>query len=270
MDLPDATSREVLEWVGVHPERPLVTQVSRFDPWKDPLGVIAAYRLVREAVADLQLVLAGSMALDDPEAWRIHREIATEVAGDPKIRLLTNLTGVGNVEINALQRLSDVVVQKSLREGFGLVVSEALWKRTPVVAGRAGGIPLQMADGVGGALVGTVEECATQIAALLRDRDRARVVAQQGRHRVREHFLTPRLVLNELCLMSALLAGVPTPAAGATHVTERDPVCGMAITDPGAPSVTHHGQRYAFCSRACQARFLDQPERFLVLPGPVA
>lgn len=190
MNMPDTTSREVLEWVGVHPERPPVTQVSRFDPWKNPLGVIAAHRLVREDVPNLQLVLAGSMALDDPEGWRIYREISAEAADDPKIRLLTNLTGVGNVEINALQRLSDVVVQKSLREGFGLVVSEALWKRT------------QMADGVGGALVDTVEECATQIAALLRDRNRAHAIAEQGRRRVREHFLTPRLVLNELCLMS--------------------------------------------------------------------
>src|SRR5215217_4108879 len=168
MELPDTTSREVLEWVGVHPERPLITQVSRFDPWKDPLGVIAAYRLVREDVPNLQLVLAGSMALDDPEGWRVYREISAEAADDPKIRLLTNLTGVGNVEVNALQRLSDVVVQKSLREGFGLVVSEALWKRTPVVAGRAGGIPLQMADGVGGALIHTVDGCVSAVADLLR------------------------------------------------------------------------------------------------------
>ena len=270
MDLPDMTSREVLEWAGVHPERPLITQVSRFDPWKDPLGVIAAYRLVREDVPNLQLVLAGSMALDDPEGWRIYHEISAEAADDPKIRVLTNLTGVGNVEINALQRLSDVVVQKSLREGFGLVVSEALWKRTPVVAGRAGGIPLQMADGVGGALVETVEECAGQIAALLRDRDRAREAGEQGRRRVREHFLTPRLVLNELCLMSALLEGVPTPAADASDTTARDPVCGMALTDPGAPWVTHNGTRYVFCSQACQARFADQPERFLGLPQSVS
>ncbi len=270
MDLPRATSRELLEWVGVHPERPLVTQVSRFDPWKDPLGVIAAYRLVREAVPDLQLVLAGSMALDDPEGWRIYRTITAETADDPKIRLLTNLTGVGNVEVNALQRLSDVVVQKSLREGFGLVVSEALWKQTPVVAGRAGGIPLQMADGVGGALVDTVEECAEQTATLLSDRDHAREVAEQGRRRVREHFLTPRLVLNELCLMSALLGGVPTAARDASDATGHDPVCGMAITDPGAPSVVYQGRRYAFCSQACHARFADRPERFLALSKPVA
>ena len=269
MELPDTTAREVLEWVGVHPERPLITQVSRFDPWKDPFGVIAAYRLVRDDVPNLQLVLAGSMALDDPEGWRVYREISAEAADDAKIRLLTNLTGVGNVEVNALQRLSDVVVQKSLREGFGLVVSEALWKQTPVVAGRAGGIPLQMADGVGGALVQTVEQCATEIAALLKDPQRARELAEQGRRRIRDHFLTPRLVLNELCLMSALVEGVPRLARDASDATTRDLVCGMAITDPDPPSVTYHGKRYAFCSRACQARFTDQPERFVAVSQPV-
>ncbi len=122
--------------------RPLIAQISRFDEWKDPLGVVAAYRLVREQVPDLQLALVGSMALDDPEGWRVYRRIQAEVGTDPDIHVFTNLTGVGNVEVNAFQRLADVVVQKSLREGFGLVVSEALWKGTPVVAGRAGGIPL--------------------------------------------------------------------------------------------------------------------------------
>ena len=270
MSLPDATAREVLEWVGVHPERPLVTQVSRFDPWKDPLGVIAAYRLVREQVPGLQLVLAGSMALDDPEGWRIYREISADAAGDPLIHLLTNLTGVGNVEVNALQRLSDVVVQKSLREGFGLVVSEAMWKGTPVVAGRAGGIPLQMADGAGGALVETVEECAVAIAALLGDRERAREVAEQGRRRVSDHFLTPRLVLNELSLLSALSREVLTPTARTDASLARDPVCGMAITDREALTATYAHNRYVFCSDACRLRFVDEPGRFLVSPRPVA
>ncbi|MHB1244516.1 MAG: glycosyltransferase, partial [Gaiellaceae bacterium] len=160
LDIGEQTALQVLSWIGVDLERPLVTQVSRFDPWKDPLGVIAAYRLAREEVPGLQLALAGSMALDDPEGWEIYREIESASRGDPLIHVFTNLTGVGNIEVNAFQRLSDVVVQKSLREGFGLVVSEALWKGTPVVAGRAGGIPLQLADGVGGVLVESIEECA--------------------------------------------------------------------------------------------------------------
>jgi trehalose synthase len=98
---------------------PLVAQVSRFDPWKDPLGVIDAYNLMRAEIPDLQLALVGSMALDDPEAWDIYRRIADVSRADPGIHVLTNLTGVGNVEVNALQRMAQVVIQKSLREGFG-------------------------------------------------------------------------------------------------------------------------------------------------------
>lgn len=141
------TARRVLQWIGVDVDRPLVTRVSRFDPWKDPLGVIAAYREARRGVPDLQLALVGSMALDDPEGWAVYRQIREAAAADPQIHLFTNHTGVGNVEVNAFQRLSRVVVQKSLREGFGLVVAEALWKGTPVVAGRVGGIPLQLQVG---------------------------------------------------------------------------------------------------------------------------
>jgi trehalose synthase len=272
MPLPDATAREVLEWVGVHPERPLLTQVSRFDPWKDPLGVIAAYRLVREQVPGLQLVLAGSMALDDPEGWEIYRQLEQEARADPEIHLLTNLNGVGNVEINALQRLSDVVVQKSSREGFGLVVSEALWKGTPVVAGRAGGIPLQMADGVGGTLVEDTTQCAQAIAALLADPEQARALGARGRARVREHFLIPRLVLNELALIAELLDG-RRPASSVASSAGRDPVCGMAISDPDAPAAEHAGVRYLFCSQTCRTRFLANPGRFVAAasgPGRLA
>jgi len=176
--------------------------------------------------------------------------------------VFTNLTGVGNIEVNAFQRLSTVVVQKSIREGFGLVVSEALWKQTPVVAGRAGGIPLQMADGVGGVLVDGVEACAAALVELAQDADRARELARAGRERVREHFLLPRLLLNELALLADLAASRPAAPGGAG--TPLDPVCGMAVTDePAAPSTTSNGRRVAFCSQACLARFLDQPTRYL-------
>ena len=176
----------------------LVTQVSRFDAWKDPLGVLAAYRLVREEIPELQLALVGSMALDDPEGWEVYRRSQSTPLDDPLIHLYTNLTGVGNVEVNAFQRLSEVVVQKSIREGFGLVVSEALWKGTPVVAGRAGGIPLQMPDGVGGRMVDSVEECAAAMLELLNDRELAEQLGRSGREHVREHFLLPRLLMEEL------------------------------------------------------------------------
>ena len=171
----------MLEWIGVDTARPLVTQVSRFDPWKDPLGVIAAYRLVkrrrtrspaRAGRLDGTRRSAGLGDLSpDPDA-------ATR--DDPDIHVFTNLTGVGNIEVNAFQRLAEVVIQKSIREGFGLVVSESLWKRTPVVAGRAGGIPLQLQDGVGGYLVDSIEECAHRVCKLLEDADERRELGENG------------------------------------------------------------------------------------------
>jgi trehalose synthase len=204
MPLDDATARQVLQWIGMDLDRPLITQVARFDPWKDPFGVIAVYAMLRQDIPGLQLAMVGSMALDDPEGGEIYNKIAEESRNDPDIHLFTNLIGVGNVEVNAFQRLSQVIIQKSIREGFGLVVSEAMWKSTPVVAGRTGGIPLQMADGAGGILVDSPEECASAVRSLLRDRGLASDLARSGRERVRQEFLLPRLLLNELRLMNAL------------------------------------------------------------------
>jgi trehalose synthase len=205
IELKPTTARRLLQWIGVEVDKPLVTQVSRFDPWKDPVGVMAAYRLIREEVPGLQLALVGSMALDDPEGWEIYHEIREAAKNDLDIHVFTNLTGVSNVEVNAFQRFSDVVIQKSLREGFGLVVSEALWKETPVVAGRAGGIPLQLEDRGGGFLVNTVEECAERTLWLLRHPDEARALGAKGRKTVRKEFLLMRLMADELRLCNALL-----------------------------------------------------------------
>ncbi len=263
LPLAEGTARQVLDWIGIRLNQPLITQVSRFDPWKDPLGVIAAYRLVRQEVPGVRLALVGSMALDDPEGWEIYRRIEAEGAADPLIHVFTNLTGVGNIEVNAFQRLSSVVVQKSIREGFGLVVSEALWKGTPVVAGRAGGIPLQMADGVGGILVESVEECATAIVHLLRNPQHAKELAERGRERVREHFLLPRLLLNELCLMRDLARERPIQRDWGSAEGRRDPVCGMVIgEEPQALTATLEERLYVFCSEACRARFVETPERY--------
>ncbi len=195
---------QILDWIGMEIPGRLVTQISRFDQWKDPLGVIDAYRLVRQEIGDLQLALVGSMALDDPEGWEVYRQVSEAAERDELIHVYTNLTGVGNVEVNAFQRLSEVVVQKSIREGFGLVVSESLWKGTPVVAGRAGGIPLQMPEGVGGVLVSSTEECAQAMLKLLGDSELRCQLGQSGRERVREHFLLPRLLMEELRLLSTL------------------------------------------------------------------
>jgi trehalose synthase len=204
IEIADRTANQILDWIGLDLPGRLVTQVSRFDPWKDPFGVIAAYRLVREEIPALQLALVGSMALDDPEGWDIYRQLTEHAERDPLMHIYTNLTGASNVEVNAFQRLSDVIVQKSIREGFGLVVSESLWKGTPVVAGRAGGIPMQMPEGVGGLLVDSVEECASAMLELLNDRALAEQLGESGREHVREHFLLPRLLMEELALLRTL------------------------------------------------------------------
>jgi trehalose synthase len=204
LDISDRTASQILDWIGIDLPGPLVTQVSRFDRWKDPFGVIAAYRLVREQVPGLQLAMVGSMAFDDPEGWDVYSQLSEHAERDPLIHIYTNLTGASNVEVNAFQRLSDVVVQKSIREGFGLVVSESMWKGTPVVAGRAGGIPMQMPDGIGGLLVDSVEECATAMLKLLNDRELASQLGRSGHARVREHFLLPRLLAEELRLLATL------------------------------------------------------------------
>jgi trehalose synthase len=219
IELDTKTASQILDWIGVDLPGRLITQVSRFDQWKDPLGVIDAYRLVREEIGELQLALVGSMALDDPEGWEVYRQVSEVANHDPLIHIYTNLTGVGNVEVNAFQRLSEVIVQKSIREGFGLVVSESLWKGTPVVAGRAGGIPLQMPEGVGGVLVDSTQECAEAILKLLNDRELASQLGQSGRERVREHFLLPRLLMEELHLLATLDSGGPIAPTGLLHET---------------------------------------------------
>jgi trehalose synthase len=268
LGLPEETARQVLEWIGMRTDLPLVTQVSRFDPWKDPLGVIAACRIARREVPDLQLALVGSMATDDPEGWDIYRQIRAAIAGDKQIHVFTNLIGVGNIEVNAFQALSKVVIQKSLREGFGLSVAEALWKGTPVVAGRAGGIPLQMADDTGGLLVDSVEECADAIVSLLRNEPHARALGASGRERVRRHFLTPRMVLNELLLMRRLTAGA-TAGRPLEWLSHRDPVCGMAM-QAAEERLAVDGLTLGFCSKQCRDKFVAAPERYLGHAPPAA
>jgi trehalose synthase len=205
MAIPEGLAQGIMEWAGVRTDRPVMTQVSRFDPWKDPLGVVEVFRRVRSEVPDLQLALLGSMALDDPEGWDMYRTVLEETEGEPEIHVLTNLTGISDVEVNAFQTLSDVVVQKSIREGFGLVVSEAAWKGTPVVAGRAGGIPLQIPPANQDLLVDDGPSCVERILALLRDPGRARVRGAVGRKWTRTQFLLPRLAADDLQLMRRLL-----------------------------------------------------------------
>ncbi len=205
--LPKYLFREEVAEFGIDLSRPLMIQVARFDPWKDPRGVIAAYQILKKNdLPQLQLALIGAMAEDDPEGWEVYNAIRGQQENDPDLHIFTNLTGVGAHEVNCFQRAADVVVQKSIREGFGLVVSEALWKGTPVVAGNTGGIPLQMQDNIGGFLVNSVEECAERVAYLLTHSEEAEAIARRGWERIRDNFLMPRLLLDELKLVQSLLA----------------------------------------------------------------
>lgn len=253
LELTDELASDVLAWIGIDPEAPMITQVSRFDPWKDPFGVLDAFRIARGSVPDLQLAFVGSMALDDPEGWEIHRTLQEAIAADPAVHLFTNLTGVGNIEVNAFQRRSRLIVQKSIREGFGLVVSEAMWKHTPVVAGRAGGIPLQMADGAGGLLIDDTAGCAAAIIELLGDEQLRATVGAAGHQRVHDHFLVTRLLLNELSMLDVLVNGEPTHAIG-----DRDPQCGIALTSGAQHFAATVGEtRYEFCSERCRDTFIE-------------
>jgi len=206
-DLPQELCRAAVAEFGVGVERPLIIQVARFDPWKDPQGAIEAYRLVKREIPGVQLALVGSMADDDPEAWEVFRSIAEDDRQDHDLYLFTNLVGVGSLEVNCFQRAATVALQKSIREGFGLAVSEAMWKGVPVVGGAAGGIPLQLQDGVGGFLVSTVEQAAQRITYLLRHPDHAAQIAEAGRRVVQRQFLLPRLLRDELRLIWSLLEG---------------------------------------------------------------
>jgi trehalose synthase len=195
----------IVDQFGIDVERPLLTQVSRFDPWKDPLGVIDAYRIVKQRFPDVQLALVGSMAHDDPEGWDFYNKTVEYAAGDPDVYILSNLNNVGSVEVNAFQVHSSAVLQKSIREGFGLTVTEALWKTRPTVAGRVGGIVAQIQDGVTGWLVDSPADCADACIEILRDPREARQRALRGKEYVRRHFLTPRLLRDWLVLFNRLV-----------------------------------------------------------------
>jgi trehalose synthase len=199
----DAASIEtVLSKHQIDPGRPLLTQISRFDRLKDPLGVISAYRMVKRR-HDCQLALAGGSATDDPEGLQVLREVQDAAADDPDIHVLL-LPPFSDLEINALVRASTIVVQKSIREGFGLTVAEAMWKRKPVIGGAVGGIKLQIIDGVTGYLVHSPEGAANRIMQLLRDRRLRERLGEKGYQHVKQNFLVTRQVKDYLLAVLAL------------------------------------------------------------------
>ncbi|TFF84229.1 MAG: glycosyltransferase [Promethearchaeota archaeon] len=185
--LEEDTAREIVEEF-IPLNKPLITQVSRFDPWKDPLGVIDVYRKVSEQIS-VSLALIGSLAHDDPEGVEWLEKVKKYAKDDENIYILSNLDGVADLEVNAFQRVSDVVLQKSIREGFGLTVTEALWKETPVVGGNVGGIKLQIEDGKNGFLVDSIDEAAEKVLYLLKNPKRSKEMGKKGREKVKNNFL---------------------------------------------------------------------------------
>jgi trehalose synthase len=205
----------VCEQFGIDVDRPMICQVSRFDPWKDPLGVIDAYRMVKEEIPSVQLALVGSMASDDPEGWDYFNATIAHADGDPDIHILNNFNNVGAIEVNAFQSQSDVLIQKSTREGFGLTVSEAIWKGRPFIGGNVGGIPLQVEDGVSGFLVDSVELCAQRTLEILRDPELGKRLGRKGKEHVRKEFLTPRYLRDYLRIFTELLGEGSEPDTAA-------------------------------------------------------
>ena len=192
----------VMEKYEIPRDKPIVTQISRYDPWKDPVGVIQAFKMARRHV-DCRLLMVGDKAADDPEAEKILAQVNEAAGDDPDIKIIF-LTHSIPTEINAFQRASDIVLQKSIREGFALTVSEALWKYRPVIGGAVGGIPAQIIHGYTGMLVHSVEGASLQIRTLLQQSELAKRLGQNGHQRVKDEFLITTLLKRYLLLLLAL------------------------------------------------------------------
>jgi trehalose synthase len=201
-DLPDELIDSVCERFGINRDRPIITQISRFDYLKDPVGVIKTYKMVKEYV-DCQLVLAGGGAIDDPEGMTVLEEVRKEAGDDPDIFILFLPPG-SDLEVNALQRASDIILQKSLREGFGLTVAEALWKGKPVIASAVGGIPLQISHKYSGILTHSIEGTAYWIKQLINEPEYAKKLGANGKEHIKANFLITRHTRDYLLLFLSL------------------------------------------------------------------
>ncbi len=193
---------KILNKVGIKLHKPIISQISRFDYWKDPLGVIDAFHLIKKQV-NCQLVLMGNAATDDPECCNVYKMVLKKAKNNKDIKILFNVGD--NLTVNALQRESAVVLQKSLKEGFALTVSEALWKKTPVVAGNVGGIPNQIIDGKNGFLINNIKECAERVIYLLKNENKRREMGNFGHRYVKDNFLITRHLLDYIKLLRKFL-----------------------------------------------------------------
>ncbi|MFL5893959.1 MAG: glycosyltransferase [Thermoleophilaceae bacterium] len=205
MDMPLRLAGHVLRSLGIDLTRPLVCNVARLDRWKDPHSVIDAFAQAKREVPQLQLVLAAALPGEGPQDFRIAREVADYAAGIPDVRVLTSYTGVGDVEVGALQRVARASLQQSLREGFGLAASEALWKRTPVVAGAGGGVAKQVRDGQDGYVTHDAAQMGRRVVELVEDPGLAIELGTSGRRHVQDDFLVTRLLEDELRLLESVL-----------------------------------------------------------------
>ncbi len=205
-EIPEDLIERTLQKYGVPTDKPLITQISRFDKWKDPENVIEVFKLVRKE-CDCRLVLCGSMASDDPEGWDIFERSRNAAGSFIDNKDVVLITVEDNILVNALQRKSDVIIQKSIREGFGLTVTEALWKGTPVVASNVGGIPRQVIDNQTGFLVDPYDlrGCADIVSSILKHPKIGRHLGENGKEHVRKNFLITRHVIDDLKLLNRML-----------------------------------------------------------------
>jgi len=201
-ELPPEIIAPVLERFGIDKSRPIITQISRFDYLKDPVGVIKAYKMCKKHI-DCQLILAGGGATDDPEGLIVLEEVKSAAADDPDVHILL-LPPASDIEINALQRASTVILQKSLKEGFGLTVAEALWKAKPVIAGAVGGIPIQITHKYSGILTHSIEGTAYYLKQLINEPEYAKKLGENGREHIKNNFLITRHLRDYLLLFLSL------------------------------------------------------------------
>lgn len=189
----------------INVERPIITMVARFDPWKDPLGAIDIYRRVKMRISEVQLLIVSSMAHDDPEGWIYFEKTIRHAGEDRDIYFLTNLVGVGAREVNAFQRIATVILQPSIREGFGLAVSEGMWKKKPVVARPSGGIKIQIINGVTGYFFENIDEAADKIIYLIKHPEVREKIGLNAHEHVKKNFITTSHLRKYLEMLKAII-----------------------------------------------------------------
>lgn len=203
-------AKNIVEILGVNPSKPLAVQVGRFDPWKDHLGTVEAYQIAKKKIPNLQLALLGLfLARDDPEGAKVFKKVQKKVKNDPDVFLFSDPGQLGSLRIdsfvNAFQTAATVVLQKSIREGFGLTVAEVMWKEKPVIGGNVGGIKLQIRDGRNGFLVSSPKAAAKRMVQLIENPEMSEELGREAKETVREKFLTPRLLRDHLKLYQRLI-----------------------------------------------------------------